>query len=1026
MKEIIDPKETIVVLQDSNGKLKTLINSLPGMVFYSTYNGNFTMRYISEGCWQLTGYSSQELLKINYYQTIHREDFPRLLGEIQKAISLSSAKLCAFQQSYAVEYRIHTKSGKEKWVWEKGTVVSQENGEIGSIEGFITDITKLKQTEESLRESEERYRLLAENSTDMISRHTLKGDYLYVSPACHSLLGYQSRELVGRSLYELCHPADLQAIKQAHRKVLEPRIINTITSRMRHKNGHYIWLETTSNLVQEANTEVVGEIIAISRDISSRKQAENLLAAQNQILEKIASNAPLREILKAIIDKIERESNRMLAAIWLLDENSKQLYNGSAPSLPVSYITKINSMIGRGPGYHLWKCSPATYTPTLSPCSLAIHRRETVIVADIANDSEAIAYRDLALSYGIQSCWSTPIFSSQGKVLGSFAIYYNEPTTPTVVEKQLMETATHLAGIAIERKQKEEALLQGSAKYRSIFEHISLGIFQTSVDGSYISANSALAKIYGYNSPQELMTNLTDIEHQLYVNPNRRAELNALLQQQGMLLDFESEVYRQDGTIIWIAENVRAVYNESGQFLYYEGTVEDITARHVAQEKLHYSAFHDSLTRLPNRAWLMKHLGSVLKGNNQGSNSVYAILFVDLDRFKVVNDSFGHLVGDKLLQSVADRLRDCLSPEDSIARFGGDEFAILLENLADVEDAITVAKIIQTELSKPFQVNDYEIFTGASIGITLSTLGYEHPENMLRDADIAMYQAKVEEKGSYALFHPAMQVGIMTRFQLENYLRRAIKLNELQVYYQPIISLTTGCLTGFEALSRWHHPLHGLISPDKFIPIAEESGLIKSIGWLVFSEACHQLKQWQQQFEGAATLTMNINVSTYQLKQMDFVEEIEEYLGRIGLKGNLVKLEITESGFLETVTGENTTLAQLKALGIQLCIDDFGTGYSSLSRLHEFPMDTLKIDRSFVSRLDSSGNNNSMIETIISLAHSLGMNVVAEGIESQQQLEQLKQLRCEYGQGYLFSRPVNSQKASILLEQWSPNNIING
>ena len=789
-----------------------MINSLPGIVFYCTYDANLTIEYISEGCCQITGYSPQELLEINYNQIIHGEDFPRLLEKIKRAIAL--------EQSYAVEYRIQTKSGEEKWVWEKGSAVYQENGEIDGIEGFITDITKLK-------------------------------------------------------------------------------------------------------------------------------QAENLLAAQNQILEKIASNAPLKEILTAIIGKIEQESSRMLAAIWLLDRDRKKLYNGAAPSLPDSYVTKINGLGS---------------DPTLSPCGLAINSLATVIVKDIAKDPEAIAYRDLALSHGIESCWSTPIFSSRGKVLGSFAMYYEEPTTPTVAERRLMETATHLAGIAMERKQKEKELRQAEAKYRSIFEHISQGIFQTSVDGNYISANPALARIYGYNSPEELMANIIDIKHQLYVNPNNRTHLNALLQQQGVVLNFESEVYRQDGTTIWISENTRAVYNESGEFLYYEGTVEDITSRRVAFVKLRYSAFHDSLTGLPNRAWLMKRLGSLLKGNNEHKNSTFAILFIDLDRFKVVNDSFGHLVGDKLLQIVARRLRICLSPQDSIACFGGDEFAILLENIAEVEDAIATAEQIQTLLSKPFQLNDYEVFTGVSIGITLSTLGYHRPEDMLRDADIAMYQAKTQEKGSYALFNRAMQVGIMARLQLENYLRKAVELKELRLYYQPIISLTTGTLTGFEALIRWQHPLDGLISPDKFIPIAEETGLIKSIGWWVFTEACRQLKQWQQQFPHAASLKININLSAYQLKQMDLVEQIEKYLDEIGLEGNAIKLEITESCFLETATSEAAMMKQLKALGIEFCIDDFGTGYSSLSRLHQFPMDTLKIDRSFLNLLDDNSNNSRSVE----------------------------------------------------------------
>ncbi|MGH2412628.1 MAG: putative bifunctional diguanylate cyclase/phosphodiesterase, partial [Microcystaceae cyanobacterium] len=368
---------------------------------------------------------------------------------------------------------------------------------------------------------------------------------------------------------------------------------------------------------------------------------------------------------------------------------------------------------------------------------------------------------------------------------------------------------------------------------------------------------------------------------------------------------------------------------------------------------------------------------------------------------------------DELLNNVAHRLQRCLRTKDKIARFGGDEFAILLENIHQSQEVTRVAERIQERLRLPFKLDYEQVFTGASIGITFSSIGYERPEDLLRDADVAMYQAKAQGKGRYAVFNPGMQIAALARLQLENDLRQAIEQQEFCLHYQPIISLSTGCLTSFEALIRWNHSSRGWVSPAEFIPIAEETGLINDIGWWVFQEACRQLQVWKQQFAQASALMINVNLSTHQLKQVGLVEKIEKILHASEIEGREVRLEITESCFLETVASETAMVSQLKALGISLCIDDFGTGYSSLSRLHEFPIDTLKIDRSFIRRLEL--NQTAIVQTIVTLAHSLEMNVVAEGIETKEQLKKLQLLGCELGQGYLFSQPVNSQIASQLI-----------
>ncbi|VXD25855.1 putative Diguanylate cyclase/phosphodiesterase [Planktothrix serta PCC 8927] len=433
------------------------------------------------------------------------------------------------------------------------------------------------------------------------------------------------------------------------------------------------------------------------------------------------------------------------------------------------------------------------------------------------------------------------------------------------------------------------------------------------------------------------------------------------------------------------------------------------------EEKLKFDAFHDSLTALKNRNWLLNRLQHLIQKTKVENHYLYAILFLDLDRFKVINDSLGHLVGDELLKSVAHRLTTVVKLKNTVARLGGDEFIILLENITDLTEATDVAQQIIEQIKQPFYIYKNQIFTGVSIGITISSIGYSQAEEVIRDADIAMYQAKRLGKGCYQVLTPAMQVPAVQRLQLENQLREALIRQEFLLYYQPIISLETGMLVGFEALIRWDHPLKTRINPSEFIPLAEETGLIQAIDLWVLKEACNQICRWNQQFQNLPPLSMSINLSPVDLKQINLVENFQQVLEVNSLGNWILKLEITETCFLETLTFEQDLIKQLQAIGIQLCIDDFGTGYSSLSRLHSFPLCTLKIDRSFVSQIQSKIEGAEIIHTIITLAHSLGMDVVAEGIETNIQLEKLEELGCNYGQGYLISKPLDHLKATEFL-----------
>jgi len=581
-----------------------------------------------------------------------------------------------------------------------------------------------------------------------------------------------------------------------------------------------------------------------------------------------------------------------------------------------------------------------------------------------------------------------------------------------------------IAGVAVElteQKRTEEALRLTEEKYRAMFENAIEGIFQAALDGSFMSVNAALARLCGDSSPEELMARITDIRQQLYVDPARCTECCHLLEQSDFVQGFEAQLHRRDGEAVWVTLNVRAVRDAGGTLLHYEGSVQDVSLRKSTEAQLLHSAFHDRLTALPNRALFMDRLSQAIAHGKRHPDYLFAVLFMDFDRFKVVNDSLGHAVGDELLVSLARRLDNCRRPGDTVARLGGDEFAVLLDDIKDAAAPLHAADRIQSQMHLPFQLGKHLVYTSASIGIALSTTGYGQAEEVLRDADIAMYRAKAQGKARYEVFDSTMHSQAMALMELESDLRRAVERHEFLNYYQPIVSLTSGQVAGFEALVRWQHPTRGLVSPLEFIPIAEETGLIIPIGQWVLREACRQLSAWLQQTPEPRNLYVSVNLSGKQCAESHLVAQVEKILREHDLHASNLKLEITESMLMTNTDSVAATLTELKNLGVLLGMDDFGTGYSSLSYLHRFPLDMLKIDRSFISRVGPGGQNSEIVRTIVALAHNLGMDVVAEGVETAEQLSWLRTLQCQHSQGYLFAKPMDGAAAQTLIEaqpQW--------
>jgi diguanylate cyclase (GGDEF)-like protein/PAS domain S-box-containing protein len=570
---------------------------------------------------------------------------------------------------------------------------------------------------------------------------------------------------------------------------------------------------------------------------------------------------------------------------------------------------------------------------------------------------------------------------------------------------------------AIERKRAEMALHESQERYALAVSGAKDGIWDWDLESNRIYLSPRWKAMLGFEdgeigeSPSEWLGRIHPDDL-----PGVRHAISAHLL--GQTPDFESEhrIRHRDGGYRWVLTRGLAV-RRGTEACRMAGSQSDITARKSAEERLLHDAFHDPLTGLPNRALFMDRLGMAIAHARRRLSYTFAVLFIDLDRFKNVNDSLGHSVGDELLIAVARRLESCLRPGDTVARLGGDEFTILLDEVADVDHAVQVAQRLHREMARPFQVQGHEVFVTLSLGITLGAGGaYERPEDVLRDADTAMYGAKGSGKARDAIFDRDMHDRAVALLRLETDLRRAVERSEFEIHYQPIISLTDGRIDAFEALLRWRHPARGLLRPDSFVAVAEDTGLIVPIGWWVLREACRQLAEWQSLPWASEDLAVTVNLSGKQFIQADLVERIEEILRETGLRPGGLRLEITEGTIMGQAEEAIAKLLALRGFGVKLYIDDFGTGYSSLSYLHRLPVDALKIDRSFISEMNGGDDRSEIVGTIVTLARILRMDVAAEGIETAEQVSRLRALSCHYGQGYFFSEPLAGIAAGGLIQ----------
>lgn len=582
-------------------------------------------------------------------------------------------------------------------------------------------------------------------------------------------------------------------------------------------------------------------------------------------------------------------------------------------------------------------------------------------------------------------------------------------------QKSLQEANRTLENKVSERTAE---LQKSEAKYRTIFENTGAAIIIVEEDMKISLANTVFINLSGYEQDE--------IEGHLplttFIGVKSRRKL------------LESKSYfgeAADSHII--AKNFECKFVDKNEIskdilialAKIPGTqksvvsITDVSELKDAEKQIYHQAFHDSLTNLPNRALFIEHLTMAIKRRKRSENYFFAVIYLDIDRFKLINDSLGHNIGDQLLVEFASRIQDLLRDIDTLARFGGDEFVILLEDIEDENYAVFIAERLQKSLKSPFEIRGNDIYAPASFGIVLNTKRYDDPEIIIRDADAAMYHAKEKGRSQFKIFDKTLHENALNLLQIETDLRKAIANKEFDLYYQPIVSLDTISIIGFEALIRWNHPTKGLVYPDTFISVAEETGLIIPIGRWVLKKACRDLRRWDEQVKTKFPLFMSVNISSKQFLRPSLIDDIKAILDETGLSPDKLKLEITETALMEDVHETIPLIQRLKDFGVQIVIDDFGTGYSSMSYLQQLPIDTLKVDQSFISRIEnkSDNENKNIVETIITLANKLDLKVVAEGVETNKQHSVLSQMNCHLAQGYLFSRPLKKEKMDELIQK---------
>lgn len=912
--------------------------------------------YLSPNLKTLLGYEDGEMPQgiESLLSFIHREDREGIGQKIQSHLEGTTY---VFESTC----RIGRRQGSIRLILIRGTASRKQNKPV-RIAGTITDITALKATEAKLRQSEaslkaaQRVARVGSWELDVETYRLSWSDEMYRIRGFNRDRG----EPTFSDVIAAIDPEDRPEYQEAIARAISCGEAFGLEQRQWRPDGQFIYLDVRGEAQFDHRGQIV-KIFGTVLDITERKQAEIALQESESRFRNMAANVP-GAIFRYVLHPDGSDS--------------------------VTYMS---------PGcWTLWEIEPQVVERDATPLWDAVHP-----------DDRAAMYESVIESARTLRpwCWQWRIITPSGRLkwLQAAGRPGRETNGDVLWDTVILDVS--------QLKQAEVALRESEERYRLLAENINDLVCLHFPDGRYLYVSPSCKSLLGYDSEE-----LVGVDPYTLFHPDDRQRIRQESHDKALSGSPVPITYRmrtKTGNYIWLETLTKPILSPEGKLVRLQTTSRDVSDRIKAQAQLQHDALHDALTGLPNRQLLVQRLDGALQ-QCRNSSRPFALLFLDLDSFKLINDSLGHLSGDWLLVAVAQQLQAIVRPTDLVARLGGDEFVILLEHLDTIRDAIAVAKRIFTTFATPHVLEGREVFVSTSIGIVLGTAEYDRGSDLLRDADLALYRAKDRGRGRYEIFNTEMHSQAVERLQLENDLRRALE-EELVVYYQPIVALVSGRLLGFEALVRWQHPQRGLLSPDQFIRVAEETGVIVAIDRWILHRACRQLTRWQRSHPQAQPLKIGINLSARDLMGTHLLEDVEAVLNSTGLPGSCLTLEITESMLVENIETTIELLAQLKGWGVQISIDDFGTGYSSLSYLHRLPVDFLKIDRSFVSPMELGDRNSQIIETIVTLSDRLGIAAIAEGIETRQQRQWLAALGCEFGQGYLFAKPLTATEAIELL-----------
>jgi diguanylate cyclase (GGDEF)-like protein/PAS domain S-box-containing protein len=985
--------------------LRTIIDALPHYIYVKGKDGRIT---IANQSWLEARGLTMSQVRGKTVHDIFPPDIARHMETQERVILDSGEELIDVEQH--VVFTKPDGSAHDRWSLTTKVPLRESDGTIIGVVGISRDMTERKRIERELREYVERFELAARATSDVIWDWDFNSGTLWWGEGIEQLFQCR-REEIGptiESWTSRIDPAEVHAIEAGvDQAVNGDASFWSADYRFRRADGSYADVYDRAFIMRDERGKAV-RMIGAMMDMSQRKRAERERAMEHAVSQVLSQSRSVEETLPRLISTICAAMGWAYGARWVWDRETAKLRRAewwSDRELDFDAADR-----------HYWLELGPAYAGGLLLRAWFEERPTWLTDIDV---EPSFRRRPSAARLGFRSAYAFPILAHDERV-GVMEFFGREVREPDEALLQVTAAVASQIGQFIRRKQAEDSLQESEQQLRAMFENADVGISVTSLDLRYLRVNDKYCSIVGYTREEMLALRVPDLNLPENVAPlteYRETVIAGAAAHQTR----EKQLVCKDGELIWVSMAISLVRAADDSPRYFIAVIQDISenkraaaALKESEEQFRRLAHYDSLTRLPNRSLFYDRLAH---GIAQARRNVWtlAVLFIDVDRFKHVNDTFGHTAGDQLLKQVSERLSECVRSDDTVGRLSGDEFAIVLSRVAAPEDAATVAQKIVDELNLPFQLEGAELFVTASIGITVYPNDSEEQDALIRNADVAMYRAKERGRNNYQFYTPEMNRRTREMLNMEGELRRALERDEFVMHYQPKVSLATGQITGVEALLRWRHPERGLVPPGDFIPLLEETGLIVQAGERVLDLVCEQINCWER--EGIEPLPVAVNLSARQFLAPDLAGSIRRVLEAHHVNPGLLEVEITESAIMTNADEAIRTLETLEALGVKTSVDDFGTGYSSLGYLKRFPLYALKIDRSFVRDITTDPDDATITQAVISMAHSLQLKVIAEGVETEAQLEFLERYGCDEVQGFLYSKPIPGDECGAMIAE---------